>query len=192
MNSEHSLNVKKISVPVNLPVFCCDISSHTEEILLAKEAIAELRITHPESTASNVKATYSSPYKSHLINAKLTPLTGLVLNAAKEASKQYLTCDLEKINVDLFVADCWCSIYEQSDETIPHNHFPSDFSAVVYLEAEPNCAPIVFANSILVQPVNNSLVLFPGILEHHVPPTNGRRVIVAMNLFKLPRFYQQG
>jgi len=188
MDSISDLELTQISVPLQLPVFCCDLNPHVLELTLAKEAVEELRISHPESIESNVKATYSSSYKSHLLNSKLVPLTELVMKIAKKASKQTLSCDLDAINVDLFTADCWCAIYEKTDETIPHNHFPSDFSAVVYLEAGPLSAPIIFANSILVNPVPGTLVLFPGILNHHVPPTEGRRVVVAMNLFKVPRF----
>jgi hypothetical protein len=187
MHSGATLAINKINVPTVTPVFCCDIGRFESELKLAKEAVLELMQTHPQTTPSNVKSVYSSPYKSHLINPKLLPLTQLVLLLAKQVSKAHLTCDLDAINIDLIVADCWCSVYEQSDQTIPHNHFPSDFSAVVYLDVEAQCAPIVFANSIVVQPINHSLVLFPGLLEHHVPPTNGKRVIVAMNIFKLPK-----
>jgi hypothetical protein len=192
MDRTSALQLTTVSVPLQLPVFCCDLSAEFQtELSLAKEAVQELLISHPESITSNVKATYSSSYKSHLLNAKLIPLTELVIKLAKKASKETLSCDLDSINVDLFTADCWCAIYEESDQTIPHNHFPSDFSAVVYLEAEADSAPIIFANSILVKPVAGSLVLFPGILQHHVPPTKARRVIVAMNIFKVPRFKNQ-
>jgi hypothetical protein len=60
--------------------------------------------------------------------------------------------------------------------------------AVVYLEANENCAPIVFANSIMVKPVPGTLVIFPGILEHHVPENFDKRVIVAINYQKFPSF----
>ena len=88
----------------------------------------------------------------------------------------------------LFRSDCWGVIYENSDHTIPHTHFPSDFAAVAYLEANENCAPIIFENQIQVQPVPGSLVIFPGIMNHHVPENSDKRVIVAMNLQKFPSF----
>jgi hypothetical protein len=187
MDNELALQINKVVVPIEMPVFCADLRNYPLELSLAAQAVQELRVSHPEITPSNVKATYSSPYKSHLLNNKLIPLTQLVMKIAKKVSRETLSCDLDQINVDLFTADCWCAIYEESDKTIPHNHFPSDFSAVVYLEAQPLCAPIIFANTIVVQPVSGSLVLFPGLLDHQVPPTQGRRVVVAMNLFKIPR-----
>lgn len=188
MNPISELNLNKVAVPLHLPIFCCDLNVFENELLLARQAVEELQISHPESISSNVKAKYTSSYKSHILNNKLVPLTELVIKIAKRVSKETLSCDLDAINVDLFTADCWCAIYEQSDETIPHNHFPADFSAVIYLEASQESAPIIFANSILVKPVSGSLVLFPGILNHHVPPTEGRRVVIAMNIFKIPRF----
>ena len=188
MHKTPELDITKIAVPTKLPIFCCDLNNHPGELALAREAVDELQVTHPESVPSNVKAKYSSSYKSHLLNSKLVPLTQIVMKVAKRMSKETLSCDLDAINIDLFTADCWCAVYEHSDQTIPHNHCPADFSAVVYLEASPQSAPIIFANSIVVKPVSGSLVLFPGILEHHVPPTDERRVVVAMNIFKIPRF----
>ena len=73
---------------------------------------------------------------------------------------------------------------EQADYTAPHNHFPADLSCVVYLEAEPGCAPLVFSGSSAYQPRPQTLIMFPGITRHEVPATPGRRVVVAMNLFK--------
>ena len=35
-------------------------------------------------------------------------------------------------------------MYEEGEHTIRHSHFPSDFSAVYYVDVEPNCAPVLF------------------------------------------------
>lgn len=188
MDFTSTLPIKQIAVPMSLPIFFCDLNSYAHELQLAQQACKELQVTHPESTPSNVKSVYSSPYKSHLLNPKLIPITQVVQKIAKRVSKETLSCDLDSINVDLFTTDCWCATYENSDHTIPHNHFPSDFSAVVYLEVNSDSAPIVFANSVAINPTPGSMVLFPGILNHHVPQTLGRRVVVAMNLFKFARF----
>jgi hypothetical protein len=101
---------------------------------------------------------------------------------------QHTNTDLARLNWGLRVTDCWGAIYEESDYTIPHSHFPSDFSAVVYLEAEENCAPIIFANKLVVQPKPRMLVMFPGMLLHSVPKTQGRRVVLVMNMHKFPSF----
>ena len=79
-------------------------------------------------------------------------------------------------------------IYETSDRTIPHMHYPSDLSAVVYLEAAEDCAPILFGDGFAIKPKPGLLVVFPGILLHEVPENHAKRVVVAMNLQKLPKF----
>jgi hypothetical protein len=101
---------------------------------------------------------------------------------------QHTNTDLARLNWGLRVTDCWGAIYEESDYTIPHSHFPSDFSAVVYLEAEKNCAPIIFANKLVVQPKPRMLLMFPGMLLHSVPKTQGQRVVLVMNMHKFPSF----
>jgi hypothetical protein len=35
--------------------------------------------------------------------------------------------------------------------------------------------------------VPGSLLVFPGLLPHHVPATPGRRVVAAMNFIKVPK-----
>ena len=115
-----------------------------------------------------------------------------VTEYARQAALQHMNPDLAKLNWGLQVTDCWGAIYEESDYTIAHSHFPSDFSGVVYLEAEENCAPIVFANKLVVQPKPRMLVMFPGLLLHSVPKTQGRRVVLVMNMHKFPSFPAAG
>jgi len=184
----NSIELGQFEVPTKLPVFHCHLGAFADQLILAREAIEELRISHPESTPSNVKSVYMSPWKSHQLNPKFAPLTETVKQMAMRASRQHLVTDLANLNLDLVVTDCWGVIYEESDHTILHSHFPSDFSAVVYLEAGPNCAPIVFDNHLVITPQPGWLILFPGMLRHHVPENHDRRVIVSMNMLKLPKF----
>jgi hypothetical protein len=174
-------------VAAETPVFICDLSAIQPVLDLARTAIEELRITHPQSPESNVKATYMSPWHSHLLNPKFKPLVDSVRSISKQAS-QILSANLETLNMDMVVTDCWGIIYDQSSYTQKHNHFPADFSCSIYLEAHENSAPIIFADKLHIKPKPNMLVMFPGILIHEVPPTDGRRVVVAMNLNKVATF----
>lgn len=178
--------INVISIPTHLPIFWSSLVGQQDMLMLAREAIDDLRLTHPESTPSNVQAVYMSPWKSHMLTDKFQPLAAEAIRTAKQVAKEFLFTDLEGLNLDLFVADCWGAIYEEADHTIAHNHFPSDFSVVIYLEAEPGCAPIVFDGQISVQPVPGVMLVFPGLLNHSVPKNSGRRVMVAMNLYKIP------
>ena len=47
---------------------------------------------------------------------------------------------------------------------------------------------VVFAGKLNIKPKPGMLVMFPGILNHEVPATEGRRVVVAMNLNKRALF----
>jgi hypothetical protein len=181
-------DMTQLAVPTEATVFGCSLLAHPQELALAKLAVTELRQHHPDSTPSNVKAIYMSPWKSHLLTDQLTPLIKLVADKIKQASKQHLGTDLEALNYELAVADCWCAIYDTSNYTVPHTHIPSSYSAVVYLEMDDSSAPIVFNNTIAVNPVSGTLVFFPGHLLHHVPATQGKRIIVAINYLTLPVF----
>jgi hypothetical protein len=185
---DEKITIKTMPVATQLPVFVCDLSRLDGPLQLARQAIDDVRVTHPDSTPSNVQAVYMSPWQSHSLSGKFAPLCHSVILIAQICARQIGGVALAHLNMDLVVTDCWGAIYNPADFAKPHNHFPADFSAVVYLEAEPNCAPIVFGGTVPVQPAPGTLVLFPGILTHEVPPTQGRRVVVAMNLHKKATF----
>lgn len=188
MTAPSMSEMTQLAVPTEAAVFGCSLLAHPQELALAKLAVTELRQHHPDSTPSNVMAVYMSPWKSHLLTDKFAPLIKLVSDKIKQANKQYLSTDLAALNYDLAVADCWCAVYDTSNYTVPHTHIPSSYSAVVYLEMDENSAPIVFNNNIAVNPVSGTLVFFPGHLLHHVPATDGKRIIVAINYLTLPVF----
>ena len=188
MRKTDSLSIDQFNVKADLSVFGLHLHDFPIELQLARDAITELQISHPESTPSNVNAVYMSPWKSHTMNGKFTPLIQIMADLIKKTSLEHLKTDIEALNFNLAVADCWGAIYEEESYAIPHWHFPSDFSTVIYLEIGTDAAPIVFANSLVVQPVSGSAIIFPGNLIHHVPSTKGRRVIVAINFIKVPKF----
>jgi hypothetical protein len=186
METASIITLNKLQIPTNLNLFWHNLADQAEVLQLAREAIDELRLSHPQSTPSNVQAVYMSPWKSHLLSAKFQPLADIAIRTAKQIAKEHLSTDLEALNLDLFVADCWAAVYEEEDHTLPHTHFPADFSVVTYLDADPGCAPIVFDDTISVQPVSGVMLLFPGLLKHSVPKNKGKRTVVAMNLYKIP------
>ncbi len=175
-----------LEVKTKLPVFWCGLKQYREALLSAYQAIAEVRHSHPDSTPSNVKAVYMSPWKSHLITPNFAPLIEIVEKFASQVSYEYMKVDFNSINMMLRVTDCWAAIYEEQDYTQAHNHFPADWSVVIYLEAEEGCAPIVFGDGIAVTVVPGLMLMFPGLLLHSVPENKGKRICIAMNLHKLP------
>jgi hypothetical protein len=184
MSDSEKVQIRTVEVAAETPVFICDLTLIKPQLDLARMAIEELRVSHPDTTPSNVQSVYMSPWHSHLINNKFKPLTDSAVTIAQEVSRTHLSANLPALNMGLVVTDCWGAIYEKSDYTKRHNHFPAEFSCVIYLEVHENSAPIIFSGKLHVQPKPNMLVLFPGILQHEVPATDGRRVVVAMNMNK--------
>ena len=182
------VQIRSVEVATEIPVFMCDLTPVKPVLDLAKEALYELQVSHPQTTESNVKAHYMSPWHSHLLTDKFKPLTDSALNIAREVSKTNLSANLTALNMDLVVTDCWGVIYDRADYTQKHNHFPSEFSCVVYLDVDENSAPIIFGGKLAIKPKPNMLVMFPGILMHEVPATEGRRIVVAMNMNKRALF----
>tara|TARA_A100000164_G_C21199770_1_gene448882 strand:+ start:143 stop:415 length:273 start_codon:yes stop_codon:yes gene_type:complete len=75
----------------------------------------------------------------------------------------------------------WAMTYDEGQETLIHNHFPSCFSAVYFVDVEDNAAPLMLGND-AIQPEEGTLIVFPSLIPHYVPPTEGKRVIISMNL----------
>lgn len=185
------INVETGMVPCELPIFVCDLKLIEPQLQLARQAVAELRQSHPESTPSNVQAVYMSPWNSHELNAKLRPLCDAVVTIAQTMAQNTMGVWFSALKMELFVSHCWGIVYEDNDHTIPHSHFPAEFACAIYLDADEGCAPIIFSHQVAIHPKPGSMVLFPGILRHEVPANKGRRVVISMNLFKRPALQAQ-
>lgn len=186
MEPSDKVNIHAAFIQPSQPVFVIDVNYLRPQLDLAREAIDELRVSHPEPISSNVKAAYTSPWNSHRLNPKLVPLCESMKVLAKECSRRVMESDLAALNYELAIFDCWGIIYDHADHTIAHNHFPATFACSIYLEADEGCAPIIFDGGFSFQPKPGLAVLFPGALKHSVPANEGRRVVVAMNMLAVP------
>ncbi len=173
-----------------MPIFTSILSYRVEFNKYLKEVILEHRRNNPNSTDSNVKAWHSS-WMTHQENPKFQPLCDLTVSACKFISRSFMGC--QDLNFEVF--NFWAMMYEEDEHTIRHSHFPSDFSAVYYVDVEPGCAPLIFENVVkdgvndnnqplIIQPENGMLAIWPSILHHEVPPTKGRRMCISMNIDK--------
>ncbi len=177
-------------VPKQMAVFTTILDNHVEFNNYLKQVILEHRQEHPEDITSNVKAWHSS-WVTHQENPKFQPLVDLTLNACKFIAAGYYECD----HIEYNVINMWAMMYEDSEWTKKHSHFPSDFAACYYVDVEPGCAPIIFESvmndgvhdnnqPLTLQPQNGMLAIWPAILHHEVPPTKGRRMCISMNIDK--------
>ena len=177
-------------VPKAMPVFTTILEDHVEMNKYLKQVILEHRQKFPETTKSNVKAWHSS-WTTHQENPKFQPLIGRVLDACKFISAGYYECD----DIEYNVINMWAMMYEDTEWTKRHSHFPSDYAVAYYVDVEPGSAPVIFESvqkdglhdnnqPLTLQPQNGMLAIWPAMLHHEVPPTKGRRMCISMNIEK--------
>ncbi len=177
---------------VNKPmaVFTTILHDHVEFNKYLKQVILEHRQKFPEATESNVKAWHSS-WTTHQENPKFQPLVDRVIDACKFIAAGYYECS----DIDYHVKNMWVMMYEDTEWTKRHSHYPSDFAMCYYVDVEDGCAPLIFESVVkdgihddnkplTLQPQNGMLAIWPGILHHEVPPTKGRRMCISMNIKK--------
>ena len=178
-------------VPKPMAVFTTILDDHVEMNKYLKQVILEHRHHNPETTKSNVKAWHSS-WTTHVENPKFQPLIDRVLSACRFISQGYYDSDR---NMKYHILNMWAMMYEDTEWTKRHSHFPSDFAVCYYVDVEPGCAPIIFESvlkdgihdnnqPLTIQPQNGMLVIWAAILHHEVPPTKGRRMCISMNVEK--------
>ena len=75
-------------------------------------------------------------------------------------------------------------MYEQSDYTKIHTHFPASFAACYYVDVEDDCSPITFGahDELSIQPKNGMLLVWLALLPHRVAPTKKKRTCICMNI----------
>jgi len=177
-------------VPKQMAVFTTILDGHVEMNEYLKQVILEHRQKFPETTKSNVRAWHSS-WVTHQENPKFQPIIDRVLDACKFISQGYYECN----DIKYWASNMWAMMYEDTEWTKRHSHFPSDFAACYYVDVEPGCAPVIFENVVkdgvhdnnqplTLQPQNGMLAIWPAILHHEVPPTKGRRMCISMNIEK--------
>ena len=178
-------------VPKQMAVFTTILDDHVEFNKYLKQVILEHRQKFPETTKSNVKAWHSS-WTTHLENPKFQPLIDRILDACKFISAGYYEGGND---LQYKVINMWAMMYEDTEWTKRHSHFPSDFAVAYYVDVEPGCAPVIFESMqkdgvndnnqpLTLQPQNGMLAIWPAILHHEVPPTKGRRMCISMNIDK--------
>ena len=142
-----------------------------------KQRILEIKDKNPETTDTVKENTgWHSSYFLHTEYDHFLKIQRFVEGACIFISKKYFGNPLP---FDIY--NLWAMTYDIGQDTKPHHHFPSCFSAVYFVDVEKNAAPLCFPEGSFI-PQNGLLIVFPGSLIHWVPPTDGSRVILSMNL----------
>lgn len=168
---------KVVFVKSELPVFIYNIDENDNSIKASRQAMVEEVSNKPRSNhRTNIKSYYSTSYIVHKENFKFTFIVDKVTKLCKDVIKNFFCIEQFHINC----SNCWGSVYKEKDYAVEHMHFPSALSAVVYLDVEKDASGIFF-NETEMKVSPGLVLIFPGILQHHVPKTKGNRIIVAMN-----------
>jgi hypothetical protein len=183
------MSIKYYSLPTEDKIYVYNLDDKQEIIDLAMQGVKEILISHPDRTESNVKSKYMSPWNSHMINNKFMPLCQIVEQITMQLSFLNYGTNMKGERVSFNVIHCWYARYEPNDFTVKHKHYPSDWSAVIYTNVDDTASAIIFNDTYKIQPKKNMLLIFPGYLNHEVPPTEGIRDVIAFNIFKRETFF---
>ena len=146
------------NVTKSIPIFSTIIPDYIEINKELKKIILEHRENYiPDlgSDKSNVKAWHSS-WGTHNENPKFMPFVELVTGAVEFISQQYFNTKSLTYNA----INMWAMMYEESEYTKKHSHFPSEFSCVYYVDVEEGSSPIIFEDSYNIEPKNGMLVIW--------------------------------
>ena len=138
--------------------------------------IEQYRIEHSENHETNVKCNWRSDWMVQT-DERFNEFNEWILEACSFACQYHLNTQ-----VTFSIANEWLMVYEKGDYAIPHEHFPYCLSVIYYVDCDANAAPVIFEDEVEIKPEIGKLVIFPSELKHEVKQTEGKRVVVSMNL----------
>jgi len=169
------------SVLVSLPVYTKILDIDNDKL---KKVIQNHRQVFNRGKSTNVKA-WSSAKNTHKINPHFQPYIDTILQEIKDIKKfDSKFCGRAAFESTLYLRDFWAIMYECGDYTSSHAHFPCPYVASYYVEVSSDSSPIHFdgVQTLKIMPESGMLIVWPGTLYHSVPPTHGKRTVLALNL----------
>ena len=141
--------------------------------LLEDESIADYNPLN-NSYQNGDTASFSAPTtNSKSIELIISWIRGLIIN-------HYPYLKWEQVKRE----DTWFVRYKVGEETKPHDHHPSLYSWVYFVNCPKGSSPFVFTNSgKRIKSEEGKVLIFPSIVKHHVPKSRcGNRVVLVGNL----------
>ena len=142
--------------------------------------IKQYREKYPEREEHTNLRAWRSSYETHLQEDRFDFIIQKGCDAAKCVAKEYWLAP----DVHYLPSAFWMCMYEKGEYARQHHHYPSDVSIVYYVDVKDDSAPIVFEDSLTIQPKNGMMLIFPAWLQHRVLETESERIVIAMNLVK--------
>jgi len=162
-----------------IPIFTTKLENYEGKNTFLLHLVSELKKQNSDSDASNVKAWYKRLTNE---NVGFESIVSEIVAACNFIGSEFSKESKEKIKFKSH--NLWVIEYEEGDYTKIHTHFPSDFSCVYYIDVAEDSSPMIIEGRIKIKPENGLLVIFPGILDHEVPKTKGKRTVLSLNVIK--------
>lgn len=174
------MNVENNFVKTTCKISRFKLNTSDEEL---ENYIKEIyRLGDSQNRSTNVKGqmtTYQVFNESQVFNNILTKILDTCKLAHEVTVKSY----------EMVIEEAWGAVYREKDFANAHNHLPSIYSFVYYLNETQNLTPIIFTESDFVHfPHKNDLLFFPSHIRHAVPAHSGNdRVVLAGNMKFVPK-----
>ena len=185
----HQINNEKIQELFlnihNLPVLKTNNLFGQERNNIIKNLILDYEKKNPVGMDSNVKA-WSSDYETHLKTDVFSDYLNYILQFSQNAYN-----DMFSVNQEIIVIDFWLTHYRKGDYTIKHKHGNLFNNVIIsgcyYVDMEEGASPIIFEGEEPIYPENDTLIIFSSKLNHEVPPTNGERIVMSFNFYRIEK-----
>ena len=151
---------------------------NTEQMKFYKATKDKINVINDEYT--NVNA-WCSSYQTHEKTNLFKEYENILNNHCENFYNNFVQ------NIKLKLADFWIVKYKKGDFAVKHNHgigTTNIISGCYYIDIEKNASPILFENQGPIYPKKDMLILFPSLLDHEVPKTTGKRLLVSFNFIR--------
>jgi len=113
-------------------------------------------------------------------NSALTELVNLLTNNVIKICK--LLNNTDTISFTAKVKGMTYISYGKNSFILPHNHFPRNFVASIYIDVDTNGSPLTFSEKYDIPVYNNLCVISPGLCTHSVCKTSSKRLMMAADI----------
>ena len=134
------------------------------------------KLDYPHSYTTNVKAKHTDwQVSSPNIDKILSWVTNILRG-------KYSWIGQRKLIINF--PDTWFVNYDEGEYTVSHDHVPSIWSWVYYVNTPKGSSPLIFTRSgKKVKAEAGKLVLFPSSVYHYVPPNKCKdRIALSANV----------
>lgn len=166
-------------VQKDIPIFTTVLDGYEELNSKLLRGVHKWRQDNPEGLDDPLLSAWRSDWLTHKKTDVFDELIRIMETACSSFSQNYYQKPVNYITYNFWIAQ-----YESGDKIDNHNHFPSDFSCVYYIDIDEDAAPLIIEDKLEIPVKEGLLVMFPSTITHSVPSTTGKRTCVSANFMK--------